>query len=93
MTVGAAVYVYWSALLVALVPPGVVTVTSAVPAVPAGARTVHEVAVQETPLAVTSIPKVTAVVPDSPVPVIVTGVPADSGPADGLTDVTTGAAT
>ena len=31
VTAGAAVYVYWSAAVVALVPPGVVTVTSTVP--------------------------------------------------------------
>ena len=35
VTVGAATYVYWSAELVALVPPVVVTVTSTVPE-PAG---------------------------------------------------------
>ena len=33
---GSTTYVYWSAVLVALVPPGVVTVTSTVPAVRRG---------------------------------------------------------
>ena len=36
VTAGAATYVNWSAALVALMPPAVVTVTSTVPAIPAG---------------------------------------------------------
>src|SRR5581483_6678648 len=44
VTVGAPTYVYWSAELVALVPPVVVTVTSTVPAEPAGAVAVIWVA-------------------------------------------------
>ena len=45
VTVGAAMYVYWSTGSVALVPPGVVTVMSTVPALPAGAVAVMLVVV------------------------------------------------
>ena len=44
VTVGMGSYVNWSAGEVALVPPGVVTVTSTVPAVPAGETAVMLVA-------------------------------------------------
>ena len=49
---------YWSAALVALVPPGVVTVTSTVPDAPAGAVAVMVVELLTV--------KVAAVVPKSP---------------------------
>ena len=73
--VGAGSKVNWSAALVALVPPTVVTVISTVPAVEGGdvavidpsEFTVNEVAA--TP------PKSTAEAPVNPVPVIVTDVP------------------
>ncbi len=51
---------------------------------------VQEVAVHDTPVAGFG-PKVTPVVPPSPVPVIVTGVPPVLGPVDGLMPVTVGA--
>ena len=64
-------YVNWSAAEVALVPPGVVTVTSTVP-VPAGdfmVREVDEVTDKPVPAVV---PNFTAVAPVNPVPVTVT---------------------
>ena len=44
VTVGGAKYVYWSAPEIVLVPPGVVTLMSTVPADPAGTSTVMLVA-------------------------------------------------
>src|SRR5438876_12050446 len=64
-----------SASLVGLVPPGVVTVTCAGPAAPAGATKVSdvgEVTVNEVPAAV---PTLTEVAPVKLVPVTVTTVP------------------
>ncbi|HET6963194.1 MAG TPA: hypothetical protein VFH58_00375 [Acidimicrobiales bacterium] len=79
-----------SAEEVADVPPGVVTVTSTVPAAPAG-----EVAVTRVEsTAMTSVaglaPKLTPVAPVRLVPVIVTDVPPALGPDEGLTPVTVG---
>jgi hypothetical protein len=92
VTTGATVYVKWSAELVVELPPGVVTVTSTVPASPAGEvalilvalTTVNEVAAVD--------PKLTAVAPVNPLPVMVTTVPPASGPALGRTAVTVGTA-
>ena len=81
---------YLSAALVALVPPAVVTVTSTVPAVPAGAVAAMVVAVSVLMVA-DVVPNLTAVALVRLVPVIVTLVPAASGPEDGLTPVTVGA--
>jgi hypothetical protein len=83
--------VYWSAEDFAVVPPGVATVMSTVPADPAGAvaliwvalLTVNDVAGVE--------PKLTAVALPRPPPLIVTVVPPASGPDAGLTPVTVGA--
>ena len=83
---------YWSAALVALVPPTVVTRTSTVP-VPAGAVAVIEVALFTVNEVADVAPKVTAVAPVRPVPVMVTVVPPVAGPAVGLIEVTVGAAT
>ena len=70
------------------VPPGVVTSTLAVPALPAGVVAVMVVAFTTvTPVAAVP-PMVTAVAPVKPVPVMVTDCPAASGPDDGLIDVT-----
>ena len=75
-----------------LVPPGVVTSTLAVPALPAGVVAVIVVAFT-TVTAVAAVPPiVTAVAPINPVPVIVTDCPLASGPDEGLRDVTVGAA-
>jgi hypothetical protein len=89
VTVGGATYVYWSLTLVALVPPGVVTAMSTVLAAPGGA--VAEIWLE---LLITNDaalpPKVTAVAPVKPVPLIVTVVPPVVGPDVGLTLVTDG---
>ena len=53
----------WSAALVALVPPGVVTVTSTVPALPAGAVAVMLVALLTVNAVAAVPPKLTAVAP------------------------------
>jgi hypothetical protein len=91
-TVGIASYVNWSEMLVALVPPGVVTVTSTVPAVPVGDVAVIELALfTVTPVAAV-VPNLTVAPETNPDPVIVTLVPPATGPAEGLTDVTVGAA-
>ena len=75
-----------------LVPLGVVTITLAVPALPAGAIAVSDVE----PVTITAVaavpPMVTAVAPVKPVPVMVTDCPPASGPDDGLMDVTVGPA-
>ena len=92
LTVGAARYVNWSAALVALVPPGVVILTSTVP-VPAGAVAVICVALRTVMPVAAVAPKVTAVVPVKFVPEMVTLVPPVVGPEVGEILVTVGAAT
>ena len=82
---------YRSAALVALVPPGVVTVTSTVPAKPAMAVAVTLVALLTLKLVALVDPNLTAVAPVKLVPVIVTMVPPAVGPAVGATCVTVGA--
>jgi hypothetical protein len=92
VTVGTAAYVYWSAEPVAEVPPGVVTVTSTVPAEPAGELAVMLVALTTVNEVAAWVPKLTAVTGAmNPVPVMVTTVPPASGPAVGEISVTTGA--
>ena len=74
----------------ALVPPAVVTVTSTVPALPAGAVAVICVALLTVkPLALVA-PNFTAVAPVNPVPVMVTVVPPPVGPDAGDTLVMVG---
>jgi hypothetical protein len=82
--------VYSSAAAVALVPPGVVTVTSTVPTVPAGAVAVMLVALLTVKVA-RFAPKSTAVAPVKVVPVTVTLVVPVLCPEVGLTPVTVGA--
>ena len=79
-----------SAELVALGPPPVFTVTSTLPADPAGdvANTVESFCTDTFVAAV--LPKSTTVVPVRPVPEIVTAVPPTVGPELGLTPVTVG---
>ena len=92
VTVGAAIYVKWSALEAAEVPPTVVTITSTTPA-PAGSMAVicvDELTVKEV---ADALPNCTAVAPVKLVPVMVTLVPPDAGPVFGLTPVTVGATT
>ena len=78
---------YWSFALVALVPPGVVTVTSTAP-VPGGAVAEIDGRAVDGEASPRSAPKSTAVAPAKLVPVIVTNVP--FGPEAGLTPVTVG---
>ena len=74
---------YLSRQPVALVPPGVVTVTSTVPALPAGAVAVTCEALTTVTLVATFEPNSTAVAPVRLVPVIVTVVPPAVGPRTG----------
>jgi hypothetical protein len=93
VTVGTGSNVNRSAALVAEVPPVVVTVTSAVPAVSAGAVAVIEVAeLTVTSVAACPVPNETVDPATKLVPVIATDVPPAVGPDDGLTAVTVGAA-
>ncbi len=81
----------WSAALVELVPPDVVTVTSTEPTAPAGEVTVSEVPPPFTTTFVPGVvPKLTAVAPDRLAPVTVTDVPPAVGPTAGLTELTEG---
>lgn len=86
-------YVKRSALLVALFPPAVVTVTFTAPAEPAGDSAVIDVAETTVKLFAAAEPNLTALAPVKLVPVIVTVVPPASGPVFGSTFVTVGAAT
>ena len=71
----------WSAALVGLVPPGVVTVMSTVPTAPAGELTVSDVPPPFTTTLVPAVvPKLTAVAPERLAPVTVTEVPPAVGP-------------
>ena len=81
----------WFAAAVALVPPAVVTRTLTVPAAPAGAVAVMEVALLTVKLVAAVTPKVTPVAPVKSVPVSVTTVPPAVLPLLGATAVTVGA--
>jgi hypothetical protein len=76
----------------ALVPDGVVTVTSTVP-VPAGETAVIELAELTVKLVALVAPNLTAVAPVKPLPLTVTVVPPACGPALGLTPLTVGGGT
>jgi hypothetical protein len=84
-------YVNWSTALVALVPAGVVTVTSTVPE-PGGDDAVISVELTRLTLVAPFGPKLMPVAPTKFVPVIVTLVPPAVGPDAGLTPVTVGGA-
>jgi len=84
--------VNWSALEVAEVPAGVVTVTSTVAADSAGEVAVTEVSLLTVTPVAAVVPKLTALAPVNPVPVMVTDVPPVLDPELGLTPVTVGAA-
>ena len=77
----------------ALVPPGVVTVMSTAPALPAGDVAVIEVALLTVNDVAAMAPNFTAVAPVRLVPVIVTDVLPSVVPEVGLIDVTVGAET
>ena len=75
-----------SAALVAEVAPDTVTVTSTVPAEPAGEVALHWVTVEHVTAVAAEAPKNADPAPTTkPVPVMVTTVPPTSGPAPGLT--------
>jgi len=94
VTVGAARYVYWFAVALADVPADVVTVTLTIPAVPAGAVALIDVAETNVTAVPALAPNLTVVVPlTKPVPVRVTTVPPARGPFAGLSAVTVGPAT
>ena len=80
---------YLSAGPVALVPPGVVTVTSTFP-MPAGAVAVTEVSDTGVNPVAGELPKCTALAPVRPVPVMVTRLPPARAPAVGDNVVTVG---
>jgi hypothetical protein len=88
----ASVYVNWSADDVALVPPGVVTVTSTTPAAWAGLVALMVVSEMKAQAADVP-PKRTAVTPVKPQPLITNVVPPAVGPNVFEMPVTTGAAT
>ena len=71
-------------------PPGVVTVTSTVPAAPAGDVAVIDVALFTVKLAAAVAPNFTLVAPVKPVPVMATLVPPAVGPPTGEMEVTMG---
>jgi len=87
---GGTVYVYLSTALVALVPPGVVTVTSTVDRAPGGEVAVMVLALFTVNVAGLPDPKSTAVAPVKLVPVIVTDVSPVLCPEVGLRFVTAG---
>ena len=79
--------------MAAFVPPGVVTSTLAVPALPAGVVQVAVVLLVTLKLVHAVPPTVITVAPVRFVPVIVMTVPPAAGPEVGETEVTVGAAT
>lgn len=74
-------------------PPGVVTTTLAEPTVPAGVVAVMLVALTTVTAVAAVPPMVTPVAPVKLVPVMLTLVPPEVGPVEGLTELTVGAAT
>ena len=78
-------------LLAALVPPGVVTTTLAVPALPGGAVQVAVVLLTTVKLLQATPPTVPPVAPVRLVPVMVMDVPPKVVPVAGLTEETVGA--
>ncbi len=82
----------WSAALVALVPPAVVTVTSTRP-VPGGLVAEIEVALLTVKELAPVVPNLTALAAVRLVPVIVTEVPPAAGPLVGAIELTVGGAT
>jgi hypothetical protein len=86
--------VKWSAGVVSDVPPGVVTVTSTVPGLPAGAVTLQLVVEEQLTELTTVVPNCTVIEPSTnELPVIATVVPPAAGPELGLTAVTVGPST
>src|SRR5689334_21250941 len=93
LTDGAPTNVNVSIALVALVPPGDVTVTSPLPADATGATAEIDWSSFTTKLAAPVPPKLTPLAAVKPVPTIVTTVPPDAGPMIGDTPRTRGEGT
>ena len=91
VTLGITSYVNWSAEEIEVVPPGVVTVRSTMPAEPEGALAVHEVVDEQLTAVAGFEPNLAELEPTTkPVPVTLTTVPPTSGPALGLMAETLG---
>jgi hypothetical protein len=86
------VKVNWSSALVTLVPEAVVTVTSTVPGTWTGLTASISLGDTTVKLAAGTSPKLTAVAPARPAPVIVIGVPPAGEALRTLSDVTLGTA-
>ena len=84
-------YLNWSAGPVALVPPKFITVTSTVPAAPAGVTTVIEPSLLTVNDVASTAPKYTALAVVKPVPLMVTVSPPAAVAVFGETPVTVGA--
>src|SRR5579859_2893464 len=82
--------VNWSCGVVALVPAGVVTVTSTGPEAPAGLVALIWRSETTVTFEAGVEPNLTPVAPVNPQPVIVTPVPPVAGPSEGTTPATTG---
>jgi len=82
--------VYWSAVDVLEVPPGVVAVTSTTPPEPAGTAADNEVEDSTTTDGEAVEPKSTVVPGTNPLPVTTTRPPPAAGPTLGLTAETAG---
>jgi hypothetical protein len=93
VTTGATSYVNWSAEDVTEVPPGVVTVMSTVPIDSAGEVAVQRIVDEQLTDVPAVRPNIAVVEPTTkPVPLMLTTVAPPRGPAFGVTEVTTGAA-
>src|SRR5882672_8601645 len=90
---GGVTNVNWSALPVADVPAGVVTVMSTVPGAPLGESAVICPALLTVKLAALAAPNLTPVAPVKLVPAMTTDVPPAAVPVTGLTPVTDGGGT
>jgi len=93
VTAGAPRYVNWSAEEIAETPPGLLTVTLAMPIEAIGLTAVIWVAELTVKVLAGIDPKSTAIAVVNPVPLIVTDVPPVAGPIMGLMPVTDGVAT
>ena len=87
---GPTAYVNWSPLTIADVPPGVVTVTSTIPAAPAGEVAVISPSLTTVTSVAAFVPKSTAVAPVRLLPSMVTDVPPLTGPEVGATELIVG---
>jgi hypothetical protein len=89
---GGVVYVNWSAVVIWLVPPAVVTVMSTTPTVPPGLLWTSTTLSLSGKNGAKAAPNLTLVAPENPLPLIQTVVPPEAEPLDGLTALTAGVA-